>query len=290
MGGGGKYRRVRLGSVARRVSRLRTGQSVGTLGRCLGRLGPTSVTRLLRRVRSRQGQVFFFELLAGRGTTRAFIRFSDSARRGLVSTFSSTRLGRILSRLCTSSTTSVIRRVPTSIIGEVLGGASLRAEGAVGALLGCPSSSTNSVVAARFISLGESVAIRSTFGQVEQANISGRAVCAYCVASTSERLLNIAAIGRLLLRSCSSLVRRFVRAGIVSMGALSSRRGTSNLLRGCSFLTLPIISVRGELINVVAVSSTLSILRRRGARSVRGVGTVIHASRGPCLGVNIFSA
>lgn len=274
-------------ALARAVGILLSSGGFDALQSVLVAVGPFSVTTIFRGLRSR-GVPVLFHVLPGRLTTRAFIRVSSRARRFLVRNFDSDRLGRIISRLFISSTISLVRRVPTGIMGHVLERTSGSVEGRVGRLLGCPRSDTNSVVAARFVILHPSVATRVTVGEVEEANISGRAVCAYCMASTGGGLVNVAAMGSLLLTRSSRLMGSVVRRGIVSMAALTSRRRITRVFSGCGFLTLPIISGRGQLINVMAVSSTVSIVRRRTARSVRGVTTMLPSS-GPCVGADIFN-
>ncbi len=286
--GFGKKWGVLRGRFRGRVFSLVRGGGFRVLGRVLSRLGPTSVTVVLRRI-SRGGLTVIFHVLPGRLTSRIFIRVRASDRRFLVRGFASGRLGSIVSRLFVSSTISVVRRVPTAITGHVLTRASINAHGIVGRLLTCSSGDTNDVVAARCVSLGGSVAISTTLREVHHHNVSDRVVCALCIVSTHQHLLKVMSVGSLLLGRGSDVVSSVVRRGVVFTGARSGGRSMTALFRGCSLVTLPIISGRGQLVNVVAISSTVSIVRRTTARSVRGVTTVAPA-RGSCFGANIFDA
>lgn len=264
---------------------LLTRHRFGTIEDVLSMVGRISVTSLLSALDSGR-LTLTFHLVPGSGTTRMFSGVSASVRACLMAVFARGRLGRLLSSLCVSSAISVLRRLPTGLMGQVLTAIDTSSHDVVGRLLGCPRSDTKDVVAARCMSLHRRVAIKRTVTRVGGAKVRGRAVCAYCVAR-HEGLINVMDTGSLVAASSSIPVGSLVRARVVSICARTSRRRITRLFAGCSLLTLPIVSRSNHVINVIAFSSTVSIVMSRTARSVAGV-TTVGPDRGACFRASIF--
>lgn len=269
----------------RRLRGLLSDDSCSLIRTRLSPVRSTSMTRLVSRL-PRACRTITFQLLPGSGTLQMCRRLPNSIRRRLLTSLQRPRMLSVVGQVSPSSHTHLFSRLPTGMIHHLLLRVDPTRRRTATLLLNCPTSDTKQVVASRFIALQRRFATDRTVRQVQLITHDSRAVCALCIASSSHRLLNAFSLQSLIITPLSRPVRRVVAQRIISIRASASRRRTTHLVRHCSFLTLPIISDRRHLMNVIAVSSLVSIVRTRIARSVCATKK-IRSANSSCFGAGL---
>lgn len=90
-----------------------------------------------------------------------------------------------------------------------------------------------------------------------------------CMVSSSRQLHNVFPLGGVVASPSMSGIGRIVRGSPVSMRMSAPVSRITRVVRGCSLMTVPMLSDVKQLIKRVAISSMVSRMHRRSRHSCR---------------------